>query len=381
MRVQNEDYLRTLYKESFEAWRPVAAGIWESFFVDKEGLLWYCGKFDVTASESRTEPTLVEIKNAKIRGVSAGVGFAVAVSCEGDVYTWGGGGFGRLGHGNDADWFVPTKVFSPLSWHRVRTVSTGMGHCVALTDKGLVFSWGLNRRGQCGQGKDSEDCVIFPRLVTGISGARSASAGNAHTLVVAEKTGALFSFGCNRFGQLGHGSIERIGEFSPKVVDHLRNEIIVGVAAGERHSLVLTLGGLVYACGSNVFGQLGLIETRICPLPIRVNVMTKNNVEAIVETVAVGGNSSCAVSDSGVLFTWGKNVSGDNVFETPTVVDGIQNVVAVSMSAMSVVAVTREGDVFGWGNARAFGKYDDSVIQSPQKIPSVNCTVVLCNNM
>ncbi len=64
--------------------------------------------------------------------------------------------------------------------------------------------------------------------------ARSASAGEAHCLVVTEE-GALYSFGRGVEGQLGHGRVEV--EPFPKMVNALRHVRIVAAAAGCKFSL------------------------------------------------------------------------------------------------------------------------------------------------
>ena len=48
----------------------------------------------------------------------------------------------------------------------------------------------------------------------------------------------VYSWGWGLFGQLGHGHVENCR--TPHLVDSLRSEFIVSIAAGHAHSLVLT---------------------------------------------------------------------------------------------------------------------------------------------
>ncbi len=49
---------------------------------------------------SREEPTLVSALSGKnIIAISCGSSHSAAISAEGDLYTWGRGNYGRLGHG------------------------------------------------------------------------------------------------------------------------------------------------------------------------------------------------------------------------------------------------------------------------------------------
>ena len=68
------------------------------------------------------------------------------------------------------------------------------------------MSWSDNFSGECGH-KSSNRILLLPRRVEVLTGvrARSASTGGGHNLVVTEES-ALYSFGFNFDGQLGHGS-------------------------------------------------------------------------------------------------------------------------------------------------------------------------------
>ena len=60
-----------------------------------------------------------------------------------EVYTWGNGGAGRLGHGDHAPSFVPRPI-EALIGRRVCSISSVWDHTLALTDGGVAYSWGLN---------------------------------------------------------------------------------------------------------------------------------------------------------------------------------------------------------------------------------------------
>ena len=48
----------------------------------------------------------------------------------------------------------------------------------------------------------------------------------------------VYSWGWGLFGQLGHGHVENCR--TPHLIDSLRSEFIVSIAAGHAHTLVLT---------------------------------------------------------------------------------------------------------------------------------------------
>ena len=42
------------------------------------------------------------------------------------------------------------------------SISIGGGHCVAVTDTGLVYTWGRGRYGQLGHGDDADKIIPQP---------------------------------------------------------------------------------------------------------------------------------------------------------------------------------------------------------------------------
>lgn len=69
--------------------------------------------------------------------------------------------------------------------------------------------------------------------------------------------GDVFSWGSNSHGQLGLGK-EVSQQLKPFLVCALNGVAVTQISAGGSHTLFLTLPGLVYCCGANKYGQLGL---------------------------------------------------------------------------------------------------------------------------
>ena len=63
---------------------------------------------------SLSRPALVEsLVNERVTQIAAGAAHSVAVSWEGEAFTWGWGFMGTLGHGNEVDCFDPTRMRLP----------------------------------------------------------------------------------------------------------------------------------------------------------------------------------------------------------------------------------------------------------------------------
>jgi alpha-tubulin suppressor-like RCC1 family protein len=78
------------------------------------------------------------------------------------MYSWGCGQNGRLGNGSEEDSLVPRELveFSKL---KPQFISAGESHSAAITDKLKLFTWGNGGYGRLGQGIDSSE--RNPKLV------------------------------------------------------------------------------------------------------------------------------------------------------------------------------------------------------------------------
>ncbi|KAJ8985352.1 hypothetical protein NQ317_008383 [Molorchus minor] len=99
----------------------------------------------------------------------------------GQVYSWGSGPILGMGY-SDAICLQPMLVGN-LAPYRIMDISAGDTHCLALTDEHVVFAWGTNSMGQCGQGHTSSP-ITKPHRVVGLEGVpiRQISAGTSHSI-------------------------------------------------------------------------------------------------------------------------------------------------------------------------------------------------------
>ncbi|XP_023282778.1 alsin isoform X1 [Seriola lalandi dorsalis] len=101
-----------------------------------------------------------------------------------EVWSWGHGDHGQLGHGDNLARLQPLCIKS-LNNKEVVRVAAGAHHSLALTAQSQVFSWGRNSSGQLGH-MDSPSTV--PRLAKLSEGIRvwDVSAGERHSLLLAD---------------------------------------------------------------------------------------------------------------------------------------------------------------------------------------------------
>ena len=116
----------------------------------------------------------------------------------------------------------------------------------------------------------------------------------------------VFSFGKNRYGQLGQG--DKINKFYPTAVNFQGQEEdieVKGLSAGESHSAVLTNKGEVFTWGSNTEGQCGRLSNgapNIEYVPKKVDTLGK------VSAVECGKSHTLfLVQTPGDVFACGEN--------------------------------------------------------------------------
>ncbi|GMH38662.1 hypothetical protein BSKO_06546 [Bryopsis sp. KO-2023] len=170
--------------------------------------------------------------------IACGARHSCAVSIEGDLLCWGWCLYGQCGH-NSTDDVLEPKLVSAMGGLNIKHVSAGLGHTVACTESGDLYSWGMNTDGQLGHGDESSR--IMPELIdTEIISASTmikVSCGARHTVALSSE-GDLFGWGWNKYGQLGHKEQERIP--SPHLINFVRDKGVLDVACGWWHSVFLT---------------------------------------------------------------------------------------------------------------------------------------------
>ncbi|GBG32914.1 RCC1 domain-containing protein 1 [Hondaea fermentalgiana] len=86
----------------------------------------------------------------KIVRLSCGGKHNLAVAEDGAVYSWGRGEFGRLGHQDQQHRIFPLQILGFEG--RIRSVSGGGYHSMAVSEEGEIYVWGCNEHGRLGVG-------------------------------------------------------------------------------------------------------------------------------------------------------------------------------------------------------------------------------------
>ncbi|XP_057789583.1 PH, RCC1 and FYVE domains-containing protein 1-like [Salvia miltiorrhiza] len=261
-------------------------------------------------------PKLIDaLSNTNIELVACGEYHSCAVTLSGDLYTWGDGHFGLLGHGNEVSHWVPKRVNGPLEGIHVSSISCGPWHTAVVTSAGQLFTFGDGTFAVLGHG--DRVSISKPREVESLKGLRTvrAACGVWHTAAVVEvmvgsssssncSSGKLFTWGDGDKGRLGHGDKE--SKLVPTCVAALVEPNFCQVACGHSMTVALTTSGHVYAMGSPVYGQLGNPQAD-GKLPCRVEGKLG---KSFVEEIACGAYHVAVLTSRTEVYTWGKGANG-----------------------------------------------------------------------
>lgn len=290
-----------------------------------------------------------------IKLISAAKFHSVAVTSRGEVYTWGYGRGGRLGHpdfdihSGQAAVITPRQVTSGLGSRRVKAIAAAKHHTVLATEGGEVFTWGSNREGQLGY--TSVDTQPTPRRVSSLKlKIIAVAAANKHTAVVSE-SGEVFTWGCNREGQLGYGTSNSASNYTPRVVESLKGKDLVGVVAAKYHTIVLGADGEVYTWGHRLVTPKRVIVARNLKKSGSTPLKFDRRAKLHVVSIAAGMVHSMALTEDGALFYW---VSSDPDLRCQQLYSTCgRNVVSISAGKYWTAAVTATGDVYMWDGKKS----------------------------
>ncbi|XP_037324635.2 E3 ubiquitin-protein ligase HERC2 [Pungitius pungitius] len=300
-----------------------------------------------------------------------------AVTADGKLYATGYGAGGRLGIGGTESVSTPTLLESIQHvFIRKVAVNSGGKHCLALSSEGEVYSWGEAEDGKLGHGNRSP--CDRPRVIESLRGVEvvDVAAGGAHSACITA-SGELFTWGKGRYGRLGHGDSE--DQLKPKLVDALQGHRVIDVAcgSGDAQTLCLTDDDMVWSWGDGDYGKLGRGGSDGCKIPMKIDSLTGLG----VVKVECGSQFSVSLTKSGAVYTWGKGDyhrlghGSDDHVRRPRQVQGLQGkkVIAIATGSLHCVCCTEEGEVYTWGDndEGQLGDGTTNAIQRPRLVAAL----------
>ncbi|KAL8256268.1 hypothetical protein R6Q59_031335 [Mikania micrantha] len=309
----------------------------------------------------------------KVTAIATGEAHTLAVTADGNVYSWGRGTFGRLGNGSDADQHSPVKIeFNSPDKVKIVGISAGAYHSIALADDGSVWSWGYNTYGQLGVDGENSFVPCFVKMPM----TEGSLTKNEKTLKISSvKAGGMMSLAIDYLGGLWvWGTVDETSSEMgstpaiPVSID-FHSHTVAKVACGSGHIVALINNGgdlSCYSWGNNGYGQLGLGDRKMRSNP---QIVEKFNTLEAYE-VACGASHTCVLAYTtkaktvSSCWSFGRGSNGQLGLGTtkdssyPEMVTELPEsllLVSVDCGLFHTSVVSSSGNVWSWGMENGLG--------------------------
>ncbi|XP_042467016.1 ultraviolet-B receptor UVR8-like isoform X1 [Zingiber officinale] len=272
-----------------------------------------------------------------------GCGFALVISEFGKLFTWGSTDDMGQSYVTSGKHEETPEVFDLPTEVPIVKAAAGWAHCVAVTAQGDVYTWGWKEcvptgrimRDQSFPGGTSEKEEKHGGFLSDQASPRSQgsrTSGSGFDSRVGDENTKRRRINSVKVGPESSSSGDEALSAPPCLVILNVGVHISIVATGGRHTLALSDAGQVWGWGYGGEGQLGLgsrIRNVSSPHPVpclestsfskeRSSIAMKGNqdgqsyklIGSSVTTIACGGRHSAAVTDTGVLLTFGWGLYG-----------------------------------------------------------------------
>lgn len=341
-------------------------------FADSSGYAVYLNGGKLYTVETKNAPSKeIDFGGKSVKRVYAGSNSLFAQCEDGTIFGWGYNAQGQLGVGNADLHGTPVEVVA-FRGKKVKSISVGSSHALAILEDGAVMGWGRNDYGGLGNGSTStsQKTPIEISFFKGLK-PRLVVAGNYSSFAVLED-GRVFAWGYNYEGMLGLGN--NSNQSAPQEVTALRGLKIRKLVSGTYSSLVLLEDGSVRSWGYNPYGQLGNDLGRSSSTPLELVSLRDRK----VKDIALGSNHGFALLEDGTLLGWGRSADGQLAqtagadVTVPTVIAALkdQRITSVSTLGNTSLVMLENGKILGWGTntSSILGKNVPSPSTTPVEI-------------
>jgi len=359
------------YSQSTE-WEKISSTLYHVLAIKSDGTLWDWGENNEGQLGDGTVYNTI-VPNQEITkatdwvAVSAGKAHTLAIKSDGTLWAWGWNYHGALGDGTGTTYYIPRQEKSgSTDW---KSVAAGEHHSIGLKNDGSLWGWGLNDKGQVGDGTTNdryepvEENTTARRWVAISAGGKSSGA--------IKENGTLWAWGNNYAGQLGDGTTTTTSK--PTQEDSEAGDWDI-VSRGSNHMIAIKQNETLWSCGDNNRGQLGDGTTN------SRDVLTEENTSAQDWVKVSGGDEhTVAIKSDGTLWAWGCNGNGrlgDNSTterHTPTQESSNANDwESVAAGYRHTVAIKSDGTLWSWGD-NGYGQLGDGTTDG-KKVPTQEST-------
>ncbi|XP_050526083.1 protein RCC2 homolog [Daktulosphaira vitifoliae] len=204
-------------------------------YIERAGAIQYA-----TVNQPKAILTFVEknknkveiLPKPEIRDFSCGTNHTVAIDDRKKAYSWGFGGYGRLGHSEPKDEMQPRLIkYFDVQRSGIKYVACGPAFSLAINEFGAVYLFGqMSSRGEAN---------MYPKPVQDLHGWNVRSIGTCGIGMVAAADDSCISWGSgNSSGELGLGDLKK-SSAKPCEMKKLDGVYVEHVTCGSSHTFLL----------------------------------------------------------------------------------------------------------------------------------------------
>ncbi|KAG8184539.1 hypothetical protein JTE90_012628 [Oedothorax gibbosus] len=185
--------------------------------------------------EKNREGHVSLVDDVAITDVACGINHSVAIDTQKRCFSWGFGGYGRLGTNEPKDEYVPrliTALNGPKNAGSVKKIFAGGTYSLAINEYDVLYFFGQNRR--------TGEANMYPKPVQDLIGWRVRDVGCANNSIVCLADDSVISWGPSpTYGELGYGESRSRSSTTPQEVKPLEGVYIHSVDCGYGHTLLI----------------------------------------------------------------------------------------------------------------------------------------------
>jgi len=308
-----------------------------------------------------------------VPAIKSGSNFTVALKADGNIETWGQGNLGQLGLGNKLNYDEPMQI--EKIEETIVEISVGNSHVLALGESGTIYAWGLNDKGQVGNGtiaNQVEQASVINIYGNELSKIIRVEAHGDNSFAINED-GKVFAWGKD-YGTKAieltdlNNVIDVSTSYFVKAdgtvykMSTLEKLAIVGqvrlMDEGTDHTVFLTTEGRAYGIGSNTYGQLGNgnnVSSQDEVVAIRIN---EQNIFENIVSIEAGNKYSVILTKDSKVYTVGINENGEQGVASSELSDislpkenlKLSDVMLISAGNSHIVVAKKDGSAYAWGS-------------------------------
>ena len=336
--------------------------------------------------------------NHQVKAIACGSYHALLLLNNGDIYSWGNGAFGRLGHGTIENHRYPTKIETV---NQVKYITAGFAYSGCISDQNVsdqLYMWGATENGRLGVGKEinGEDIlgqdVTIPTPVDCPHDIRfeKVTCGSTHTCAISTQK-HLYTWGNWKY--CGKNISDHCDVFSPMKTESLSHIIFesVSIGPGGYHTMALTTTGDLYTWGHNRVGQLGKdIQTNSQNIYSYISYVPQkiNTVDNIID-ISAGWGHSAILTSNGKVMLCGRNTRSQLGIDTSECQVNnrghpyVSNFTEIDLPLFTkfiicggehTITVNNNREIYAWGDNEfnQLGNINNEGVLTPQKILDID---------